>query len=114
MRPNLIRWQWDGYPEFHRDRVNLLVHLVAVPAFVGAGAVALGALLAGRWAVAGGGLLGMALAFAAQAVGHAREANPSIPFAGPVDAVSRIATEQLLTFWRYLVSGGFARAWSGR
>lgn len=30
----LLRWQWDGYPRYHRSRANLLVHIVAVPLFV--------------------------------------------------------------------------------
>ena len=30
----LLAWQWRGYAAAHRDRVNLLLHLVAVPAFI--------------------------------------------------------------------------------
>ena len=30
----LLRWQWEGYPRYHRARVNLLVHIVAVPLFL--------------------------------------------------------------------------------
>jgi Protein of unknown function (DUF962) len=114
MRPGLVRWQWEGYPDFHQDRVNLLLHLVSVPAFVASGAGALWAAIGQQWALAGAGLAGMAVAFGAQAVGHKREANPSIPFDGPGDAISRITTEQLLTFWRYLLGGGYWRALRGR
>ena len=34
IRPNLLAWQWSDYPAKHRDRVNLLLHVVAVPLFL--------------------------------------------------------------------------------
>jgi uncharacterized membrane protein YGL010W len=34
IRPNLLAWQWRDYPAKHRDRVNLVLHLVAVPLFL--------------------------------------------------------------------------------
>ena len=34
IRPNLLAWQWSDYSAKHRDRVNLLLHLVAVPLFL--------------------------------------------------------------------------------
>ena len=33
--PELLRWQWDGYPRYHRSRANLLLHIVVVPLFLG-------------------------------------------------------------------------------
>jgi hypothetical protein len=107
---DLARWQWDGYPLYHGDRVNLLLHILLVPVFL-AGNVALIAGLALRsWTLAAGGLAAMALSFAAQGYGHGRERNPSIPFAGPVNALARIFLEQWLTFPRYVLSGGWRRA----
>ena len=29
----LLDWQWSHYPENHRNRTNLLIHIVAVPLF---------------------------------------------------------------------------------
>lgn len=49
-----LDWQWSDYPAKHRSRVNLLIHLAAVPAFQ------LGSLLI-VW-----GVLGFALAVAEQ------------------------------------------------
>jgi uncharacterized membrane protein YGL010W len=107
MRKDLLRWQWDGYPSFHRDPVNLAIHLVAVPAF-GLGVLgAFVALVTGQFLLVPAGLVLAVVAFAAQAVGHKREANPPIPFDGPADAVSRIAVEQSITFWRYVLTGGW-------
>ena len=33
IRPNLLAWQWSDYVAKHRDRENLLIHIVAVPLF---------------------------------------------------------------------------------
>ena len=35
IRPNLLAWQWSNYSAKHRDRVNLLLHLVAVLGQIG-------------------------------------------------------------------------------
>ena len=43
----------------------------------------------------------------------ALEKNPPVPFAGPLDVVARIFGEQWLSFPRYVLSGGFAKAWRG-
>ena len=33
IRPSLLAWQWSDYVAKHRDRSNLLIHIVAVPLF---------------------------------------------------------------------------------
>ena len=33
IRKNLIEWQWSDYFPKHRNKVNLCLHLVAVPLF---------------------------------------------------------------------------------
>lgn len=55
-------------------------------------------------------LFDMTIAFAAQGFGHGKEKNPPISFAGPVDALSRIFVEQLFNFPRFVVTGGWRRA----
>ena len=30
----LLRWQWSGYPRYHRSRANLLLHIAVVPLFL--------------------------------------------------------------------------------
>ena len=110
MRPNLLAWQWDGYPSFHRTRFTLYVHLVFVPAFLGSTLSLLTSLV--RLSIVGvvSALVGMALSFAVQGVAHKREPTPAIPFDGPLDAVTRIFAEQFVTFPRFVLSGGWARA----
>jgi uncharacterized membrane protein YGL010W len=110
MRPHLLSWQYQGYPEFHRNRTNLLLHLVAVPAFVLSFAWLAVSTVTLHWTQMAAGSLGMVVSFLVQGVGHRREAAPPIPFAGPGDAVSRILTEQFVTFPRFVFSGGFGRA----
>ena len=103
--------QFSDYPRVHTDRANLLIHIVAVPvfdlswvAFVAAVALRspLGALASAAVAVA---------AFAAEGRGHAIEPERPIPFAGPRDVITRIFAEQFVTFPRFVLSGGWARAY---
>jgi hypothetical protein len=115
--PTLLTWQWNGYPTFHADRTNLVIHVLTQPLFV------LGFLSVITSPIAGSivgivvraitGVVLMALAIVAQGRGHARESSPPIPFAGPADAVKRIFGEQLINFPRFVLSGGLARAWRG-
>jgi hypothetical protein len=114
VRPDLLRWQREGYPEFHRDPVNLWIHIVAVPAFVAALVSLVVALCKMQWIVAGAALVGMVASFALQGVGHKREQTPSVPFDGPSDAFSRIFAEQLVTFPRFLFSGEWLAALRGK
>jgi uncharacterized membrane protein YGL010W len=106
----LIAWQQRLYDRSHRSRKNLMIHVVAVPAFM-LGSLTLVAGWAAAWWLPLVGLATMALAMAVQKVGHGLEAEPFVPFDGPGDALARIFVEQWITFPRYLASGGFARAW---
>jgi hypothetical protein len=113
--PSLLAWQWSGYPSFHADRTNLIIHVLTQPLFV------LGFFSVLTSPVAGSivgivvrvitGIVLMAGAMIAQGRGHAREASPPIPFASRGDAVKRIFGEQLINFPRFVLSGGLARAW---
>lgn len=106
----LLAWQWAAYAASHQTRANLLIHMVAVPLFLLANAAGLWWLLHGRLVAAAGCAVVMALAFAAQGIGHGREAQPAAPFRGPRDAAARILLEQWVTFPRYVLSGRWWRA----
>jgi hypothetical protein len=108
VRPNWLRWQWEGYPEFHRAKVNLWIHLVAVPWFSFSAFGVVASLLAGQWMIAGASLLSMGAAFG-QGFGHNREDEPAIPFSGVGDAFARIFAEQFITCPRFVLSGAGAR-----
>lgn len=111
MRPGgLVRWQWDGYASYHRSRANLLMHIVLVPAFlIGNVALVYGA-VRGSLVTAALGLGAMMVSMALQGRGHKGEQNPPVPFASPVEALSRIFLEQWVTFPRFVLTGGWRRA----
>jgi len=106
----LLRWQWEGYPRYHRSRANLLIHIVAVPLFL-IGTVGLVVALVQvspvGLAIAVGGII---VAVALQGRGHRLESIPPEPFTGPVNFVSRLFLEQWVTFPRFVVSGSWGAA----
>lgn len=106
VRDRLVSWQWNDYARFHASGVNRALHLVGVPLFVAGVLGGVGALALGRPHLAVLGPVAMVVGFGLQAVGHKRfEAVPAIPFDGPADALTRIFTEQFVTFWRFVASG---------
>jgi len=109
----LLAWQWSIYREGHRDRRNLLVHILTVPLFMLGTCAMVLAPLVGAW-FAPGGVLAMATAMALQGRTHRLEATPPQPFRGPLDVLARILAEQWITFPRYVLSGEFGRAWRSR
>lgn len=106
----LAKWQWEGYPLYHRARINLLIHIALVPLFLAGNVVLLVGIARASWPAAVAGLAAMAVSFAAQGIGHGRETNPSVPFAGPGNALARIFLEQWIAFPRFVISGGWLRA----
>jgi hypothetical protein len=107
----LLAWQWRNYPDAHRLRATLVVHLITQPLFVLGLFSLLGGLATLAWHPAVGGLVAMLLAFAAQGRMHGKEPGAPLPFRGPGDVVARIFVEQLVTFPRFVLTGGLARAW---
>jgi phage terminase small subunit len=108
IRPNLLAWQWSDYVAKHRDRGNLLIHIVAVPLFQLATLVLLGALVGRSATAAIIAIVAMVLALVLQGRGHRRETEAPMPFEGAADFVSRFVVEQWITFPRFVLSG----AWS--
>jgi len=112
-RDDLLAWQFAHYPEFHGSKANLALHVLTVPLFqAGSIFLVLGWLSVSWLPVVG--LLMMALAVVAQGRGHALEHNPPVPFASRGEAVRRIVLEQWVNFPRYVVTGGFGRAWRAK
>ena len=109
----LLRWQWDGYPRFHRSRANLLIHIVAVPVFMLGNVGLIVTLLRGAWPLAVLSLVAMVVSMAVQGRGHKMEQVPPEPFTGPANALSRIFLEQWVTFPRFVLSGKWFRALRG-
>jgi len=106
----LLRWQWEGYPRYHRSRFNLLLHIAAVPMFLVGNIALLVALVQRSWHIRIAAVVAMVLSIALQGRGHRHEHTPPEPFTSPLNAVARIFLEQWVTFPRFLLSGGWARA----
>ena len=106
----LLRWQWEGYPRYHRSRFNLLLHIAAVPMFLVGNVALVVALVQRSWQIGIAGVVAMVLSVALQGRGHRHEHMPPEPFTSPLNAVSRIFLEQWVTFPRFLLSGSWARA----
>jgi len=106
----LLRWQWQEYPRYHRSRLNLLLHIVFVPLFLVSNVAFLVALVERSWLVGIVAVVVMVLSVAFQGRGHRQEPEPPEPFTSPVNAVSRIFLEQWVVFPRFVVFGGWLRA----
>ena len=61
------------------------------------------------WAIPG--VLMMVGAMAMQGRGHRTEPQAPARFLGPFDVLARILAEQWIAFPRFVLTGGFARAW---
>jgi hypothetical protein len=105
----LLDWQWSDYSERHRNRNNLLIHIVAVPLFwLGAINFVFPLLFAGLL-YSLSGLVLMALSIFVQGKGHEMEKLPPLAFQGPRDFLRRLLAEQFVTFPRFVFSGGWYR-----
>ena len=109
VRPRLLEWQWSDYPLKHRNRTNLLLHIVAVPLFDVATLVLLAAAVGRRPGAAALAVVAMVVAIVMQGRGHRMERSAPVPFAGPADFLSRFVVEQWVTFPRFVLSGGWFR-----
>src|SRR5687768_2172719 len=105
----LLAWQLRHYPEVHTTRANLVLHAITVPFFCAGTLLLAAAPFTSPWLALGAVL--MLGALVAQGRGHDAEANRPSPFRGPADFVARFFLEQWLTFPRFVLGGGFARAW---
>ena len=108
-QPNLVAWQWNLYSGNHVSRANLVMHVLTVPLFWAGTLSLIGAFLISPW-LAFGAIL-MPLAVGLQGRTHKAEAVAPVPFAGPKDVVGRIFVEQWFTWPRFVLTGGFFKAW---
>jgi hypothetical protein len=106
----LLDWQWQLYPGNHRTRRNLAIHIVTVPLFEAATLAVVAAPFVSWWTAAGGSVA-MIATVVLQGRGHKGEPQAPVPFRGPFDFVARFFAEQFVTFPRFVVTGGWKRAW---
>ncbi|NBA97321.1 Mpo1-like protein [Pseudomonas sp. R5(2019)] len=112
--PNLPSWQWRGYHHNHRNPTNLVLHLIAVPLFILAALLILSGIFGLDFASFAVGIIGLFAALGLQRQGHRLEAEQPEPFSDRHDALKRLLVEQFITFPRFVLSGGWWRAWRER
>ena len=100
----------QDYPHFHKNKANLLLHIVVVPLFVAGVLYTVWSLAQGDWVGAAIGALAPVVSLAIQGVGHKKEPHPPLPFDGPGDFVKRIFSEQFYRFPRFVLTGEWLRA----
>ena len=105
----LLEWQWSGYPRYHQNRANLLLHIVMVPVFDIGTLLMLVGIFALSLALALGGVLCVVASMLAQGRAHRLEAVPPEPFTGPGNFIGRLLLEQWVNFPRFVLSGGWSR-----
>lgn len=111
----LIEAQWSDYADRHRNRTNLLIHIVAVPVFWLGALQALGGALLLLLGVPGAfGMLFWAVVFMggalfAQAHGNSMEGRPPPRMGDSKEYVRRVVAEQFINFPRFVVSGSWYR-----
>jgi uncharacterized membrane protein YGL010W len=113
VRPRLLEWQWSDYPAKHRNRANLLLHIVAVPLFQLGTLILVYAALRLSVAAVALALVCMVAALVFQGRGHKLEPETPTPFDGLADFVSRFVAEQWVTFPRFVLSGAWYRNITG-
>lgn len=106
----LLAWQFRNYSKGHRDRRNLALHAATAPFFIAGTLAVVLATFTSLWLLVFAAPA-LVLPLVLQGRGHRLEATPPSRFLGPGDFAARLLAEQWLTFPRYVLSGGFARAW---
>jgi hypothetical protein len=110
----LLDTQWSDYSERHRNRVNLMIHIVTVPLVWIAAIQAAGALMLTLIGVGGIKILiwaaiQIAIALFAQNYGNGMEAIKPAPFTNAKDFALGALAEQFVTFPRFVLTGGWLR-----
>lgn len=102
----------NKYAQVHSHRTNLLIHLIAVPFFIGAHLGLVHAIIQQK-PLSALMYVGLAVVFLGlQRWGHALEAKTPAPFCNGLDFLTRLYTEQFYTFPMFVLSGGFKKNWS--
>ena len=106
--------QWNGYEERHRNKANLLIHIVTVPLVWFAALQVFGGLI--LMLIGVGGLkmwiyaaILVTIALVAQRQGNAMEQAKTVAPANPKDFAIHAAAEQFVTFPRFVLTGGWLR-----
>ena len=111
-----LNQQWNDYPDRHRNKVNLLIHIVTVPLVWIAGIQVVGSLLLMLSGLGGGAfkvlvwaVIMIAVALFAQSHGNSMEATKPAPITDWKEFALNTAAEQFVTFPRFVLTGQWLR-----
>ena len=100
-----------AYARLHRDRLNLLIHIIAVPVFILGLILVVANLATGNLLAAVVFALVVPVSVAFQGFGHKREMVRPDVFSSPWDFAHRILKEQFYLFPRFVISGEWVKSW---
>jgi len=103
----LILHQVSGYSEFHQSKLNLWIHIVAVPIFIICFVTLVFGLIVLDEKVVLISLVLMVISIISQGIGHKKEGVPPEPFSGLSNFIVRIVLEQVYTFPKFVFSGSW-------
>jgi hypothetical protein len=107
----LLRWQWEGYPCYHTRRSGLLLHLLTMPLFWAGTILLLMGLVTMSGSLAVLGIACLLVPVIAQGLAHKRlEPTAPAPFTGTWNFVARFCLEQWINLPRFILTGGWWRA----
>jgi hypothetical protein len=104
-----LAWQWQDYSARHRNDVNLIIHIFAVPLFIWGNILLVLGIFELSLVNILFGILFALVALLLQYKGHAREAIPPVRFRNGKDFILRVYAEQFWTFPRFVITGGWVR-----
>jgi len=102
---NILTWQWNGYNKYHKSRLNLWIHIVAVPLFIFGTLSLVSSIISFNVFSSIYSVILMLMSIGVQGFGHNKEELPAEPFTGTKNAFLRIFLEQLYTFPKFVISG---------
>jgi hypothetical protein len=107
--PNLIEWQRKLYNEGHKNRLNLVIHILSAPFYFAGVALIVYSFTVQSLNLGFTGLGLIVFTIVVQGIGHSKETERPVPFRSPLDFIARFTVENTLTFWRFLFSGDYFR-----
>ncbi len=103
-----------AYAKNHENKLNLIIHLFAVPLFIGGNIGALVCIVQEQpiYALAAIALIPISLML--QGLGHKMEEMQPAPFKGPLNFIRRIYIEQFITFPCFFLTGKIWKAFGAK
>lgn len=106
----LLAWQWQGYHRYHQSKINIAIHLFAVPLFIAACISLIVSLVFFNLPLLFGSICTLLVAMVLQAVGHRQEPLAPEKFTGASNFILRLLFEQFITFPKFIWTSNITRS----